>query len=87
MRNRELLQAKAEQICSCCNQAGFPEPICRFVSEYCVNIVWQHNRRKHTLSLYWKPSRQRWTAIPNTTWLENEILPKISPILNPLTLW
>jgi|GEM_PF-1511541 hypothetical protein len=85
MSNQELLQTKAEQISACCAEVGLAQPVIRIVSEYAVNLIWHHEGQNHTLSLSWSPNRQKWTPVPNTDWLKQEVMPAIASIVGVST--
>jgi len=85
MSNQELLQTKAEQICACCAEVGLPQPVVRIVSDYAVNLIWHHEGKNHTLSLNWSPNHQKWTPVPNTDWLKQEVMPAIASMLGAST--
>lgn len=76
MSNQELLREKAILICEHCVAVGLPQPMYRIVSDYAVNFFWQHEGKKHTLSLYY-PS---WKTTSNSDWGKQVIEPAIQAL-------
>jgi hypothetical protein len=82
MSNYDLLKGKAIQICERCKANGLTQPQFSVVSEYRVNFIWLKEGKRHTLSLDYKPSRQRWTLTSNSDWLKSVICPLIQPLVD-----
>ena len=80
MSNEEILRAKAIQLCERCASAGLPQPLYRIVSDYSIDFTFWYEGRSQTLSLYYKPKNQQWTAVPKTDWLRRVVAPVIQPI-------
>ena len=86
MSSRELLGEKARQISESCKNANLPEPQIRITTDNSVDLTWQYEGTRHTLSLYYSSKNKRWTPQPKTEWLKQMVSPVIMALFEPQTL-